>query len=93
MKSTAVNIDGIELSLKSDDEELLRRSAKEVNEQISQIRRKYKEELPQTTLLILASLNMAEMLEKERKQYLAERQYLLSEIERMTSFLSENTGK
>lgn len=89
MKSITINIDGLDFHLKGNDDQLIQRAAEEVNSQIHQIRKKYKEELPQTTIHVLASLNLAETLESEREQFKADRQHLIDEINRMGEFLNE----
>lgn len=89
MKSIAVKIDGNEYLLKGNDEELVYRASVEVDTQIKEIRRKYKEELPAMTAAVLAALNLAEELATERERFESEKRFLMEEMSKMKDFVAD----
>ncbi len=88
--SINIKIDDIEYQLKGDDVELTLQAALELDDQIKQLKGKYKSDLPQITLTVLAALNLAEAKLAREKELLAERESMLSEINRMSDYLAEN---
>ncbi len=88
MKTITVKIDSNEYNLRNENEELVVKTADEVNRHIDSIRQKYKDLSPQK-VAVLASLNIAEELVLAREQYEKERNYLLSEIDKMSEYIKE----
>ncbi len=89
MKSITVRIDGHEFNLRGNDEALVGRAASAVNSQIELLRSKYKDDVPMSTVYILAALNLAEILETERLKFDEERENLIDEITKMSEYLND----
>ncbi len=89
MKSVTVTIDGNDYQLIGEDEALIKRAAAEADSQISKIKSKYKDELPPTTIIVLALLNLAETLERERERFRLDKQLLDEEIVKMGKHLDD----
>lgn len=85
--SVKINIGGQDFYLKSDNEELLKSAADEVNIRISEIKKSYKTELLPSTQNVLASLNIAEDNIILHQRIESDHNLLLSEMNRMIEVL------
>lgn len=91
--SVKINIGGQLFQLKGENEQQLTDAANEVNIHIDNIRKKYKTELPQTTLLALSAMNLAESNNKLKKQIENDQRLMLSEMNRMIEVLENALGQ
>lgn len=85
--SVKINIGGQDFHLKSDNEEILKKAADEVNYQISEIQKRSKTELSPSTKSVLAALNIAESNVKLSRSFESEHNMMLSEMNRMIEVL------
>lgn len=89
-KSVKIKIGEIEYSLKG-DESAITKAAELVNSQISGIRNRHSEGLPENTLNVLASLNIAENELKLREKNETNINYVISEIDKISEYLKGKT--
>lgn len=77
---------GQQLSLKAEDDEIIRIAANEVNRQVAQIKRK-QPEAPAGTLPVLAALNLAEQNHFLNLQKKTDLDFCMNELNSMAFFL------
>jgi cell division protein ZapA (FtsZ GTPase activity inhibitor) len=84
-----VNIAGMPYSLKVDNVELTNQAVELLNQQIEYLINKQKSDLPPSARTVIAALNIAEenIITKNESDDLS--QYLISEINQMTSILNK----
>lgn len=87
--SVKINIGGLDFHFKGDDEQQVKEAAEEVNLQISSIKNKHKQELPQSTLTLLAAMNTAESNIKLKRQIDNDQKLMLSEMKKMITVLEK----
>lgn len=92
-RSITVTIDGKEYKLRGEDESLVREAADEVNEQITAMRDKSRDDWPATTLPVLAALNVAEKEVEQRRKNDTEIDYLINELNKMADYLESAVKK
>lgn len=88
-KAIRVFIGGKEYLLRGDDEESIRFAATEVNNQLDMLGSKHSGQ-NNTTLSVLASLNIAEKHYRTMKEAEGTRVFLVNEVNRMRDFLSSS---
>ena len=84
--SIKVNIGGREYSLRGDDEQTIRDTANLVNTKYEDIVSQHGD-LPDKTISVLASLNIAEESLNYQRSNLATQEVLITELDKMTDFL------
>ncbi len=90
-KAIRVTIGGKELTLRGENEELIRSSVREVNQQLHTLQESIPDQST-STLHLLAAVNMAEQYltsEERRAADAAALEAAVREIERMTAFLKQ----
>lgn len=87
LKKITVTVDGKEYKLKSEDDSLVLESAKIVNEQMDMLRIKSRDDLPATTLPVLAALNIAGRELELKKIRDNEIDFLINELSEMANYL------
>ncbi len=85
-KTFTINIAGKEYNLKGENKTILISAAEFVEGKINDIKEQYQGE-PISTISVLAALNIAEQLFKNKSQYESERSFFLNEIDKMTEFI------
>lgn len=88
-ESIKVTIAGREFSLFGEDAAIVKNAAELVNQQIKDLKKSYEHE-PVSTLSVLAALNIAEKHFVNRHQNEIDRNYIVSEIEKMSEYLKSN---
>ena len=88
-ESIKVTIAGREFSLFGEDEKIVKNAAELVNQQIKELKKNYEHE-PVSTLSVLAALNIAEKHFVNRHQIDIDRNFIISEIEKMSEYLKSN---
>ena len=84
-----VNIGGKEFTLRGDNEEKMMKVAKEVDDQLKQLQQSMHDQSTQV-MAIVAALNLAEQKIDAQDLHQNESVLLLSELEKMTTFLQKN---
>ena len=84
-KAIRVTLGGKDLTLRGEDEESIKKSVREVNLQIQTLQQTLREQST-PTLSLLAALNLAERCLTAEEGRERDARYLLSELEKMTSY-------
>jgi len=84
-KAIRVTLGGKDLTLRGEDEESIKKSVREVNLQIQSLQQTLREQST-PTLSLLAALNLAERCLAAEEGRDRDARYLLSELEKMTSY-------
>ncbi len=87
-KSINVIIDGRKFKLVGDDEELIRNSAIDVDNQLLEFKSR-QGELSSSTLTILAALNIAEEKNKLSRDYIIDKHFIIDELAKMSDYLTK----
>ncbi len=85
-KSINVIIDGRKFKLVGDDEELIRNSAIDVDNQILEFK-SGQGDLSSSTISVLAALNIAEEKNKISREYKTDKHYIIDELAKMSDYL------
>ncbi|ROL60736.1 cell division protein ZapA [Bacteroidetes/Chlorobi group bacterium MS-B_bin-24] len=89
MGKVKVKILGNEYTLKGDNEALMRQASLEVENQLTKIMEKYKDESLQT-IFTLTAINLAEKLKECELQSKADTEFIIDELKKITLYLIEN---
>ena len=84
-KAIRVTLGGKDLTLRGENEESIKKSVREVNLQIQTLQQTLREQST-PTLSLLAALNLAERCLTAEEGRERDARYLLSELEKMTSY-------
>jgi cell division protein ZapA (FtsZ GTPase activity inhibitor) len=87
--SVKINIGGTDYKLTSDNKDQLLDAAADFNDQINKIRQKHRSDLPQSTVNVLAGLNIAENNIKLKRQINNDQNLIISDINKMIEVLED----
>jgi cell division protein ZapA (FtsZ GTPase activity inhibitor) len=88
IQSIRVKIGGKEYTLRGEDEQKIRDCAAEVDSQFQQLHGKLQDQST-STLAVVAALNLAELNYDATRQQSSDREFIATELDKMTNFLEQ----